>query len=142
MGKMYLFILLCVMWAVSSNVSAQTRTMQVDHESIQYKDGTVTLAVVIPVFKKKLKEAEAASRLRLEMVSKIIDEGVEKTPYNRRFEIDKTIKLDELVRLIGPDIALYDLVISKTMVHARCTFDIKHIERKLIDNGYIRKFGI
>lgn len=107
-----------------------------------YKDGAITMNVTMPVFKKKLKPAEAASRLRTELVSKIIDEGVEKTPYNRRFDIDKSIKLEELVRLVGPDVELIDLVMNKTTVSARCAFDIKHIERKLMDNGYLKKFGI
>jgi len=96
----------------------------------------------MPKFKKRLKVADAESRMRGDIVSKIIDEGVEKTPYNRRFDIDKAINLDELVRLIGPDILLYDLVMDKTMVYAICQFDIKHIERRLMDNGYLRKFGI
>ncbi len=142
MNKTSVFALLCLMWAGFSNVSAQDRIMQVDQESIQYNDGTVTMSVTIPTFKKRLKASEAASRLRIELVSKIIDEGVEKTPYNRRFDINKSINLDDLVRLIGPDIELFDLVLSKTTVNARCAFDIKHIERKLMDNGYLRKFGI
>ncbi len=137
-----ILILLFLIHVSTSVALAQTRIMQVDQESIQYKDGSVVMNITMPIFKKKLKAAEAASRFRTEVVSKIIDEGVEKTPYNRRFDIDKSIKLEELVRLIGPDIELIDLVLSKTAVSARCIFDIKHIERKLMDNGYLKKFGI
>lgn len=142
MRNVSVFIFLCIMCASTSYVLAQTRIVQVDRESIMYKDGAITMNVTMPVFKKKLKPAEAASRLRTELVSKIIDEGVEKTPYNRRFDIDKSIKLEELVRLVGPDVELIDLVMNKTTVSARCAFDIKHIERKLMDNGYLKKFGI
>lgn len=131
-------ILLCVV----THVAAQSRVLQVELESIRYEDGMVSMSVVIPKYKKRLKEAEAASRIRTEIVSKIIDDGIEKTPYNRRFEIDKSVKLDILVKLVGSDIQLYDLIIGKSSVYANCTFDIKHIERKLTDNGYLKKFGI
>lgn len=137
-------IILTLLFSFSffGSIHAQTRILQVDLESIEYKEGIVSMNVALPKFKKKLKEAEAASRIRTDLVSKIIDEGIEKTPYNRRFEVDKSVKIEELVSLLGSDIQLTGLVIDKSNVYASCRFDVKHIERKLIDNGYIKKFGL
>jgi len=123
-------------------MNTQTRLLQVELDSITYKEGAVTMSIIMPKYKNRLSEAEAAIKMRNDLVSKIIDEGIERTPYNRKFDIDKSIGLDELVRFIGPDIHLYDLVMEKSTIYASCTFDIKHIERKLMDNGYLRKFGV
>lgn len=125
-----------------TTVNAQPRTLTVDLGSIKYKDGVVSMSVAIPKAKKKEKEAQAASRIRVDLVSKIIDEGIEQTPYNRKFNVDASVKLETLVNLIGADIQLYDVIVDKTMVYAECTFDIKHMERKLMDNGYLKRFGI
>jgi hypothetical protein len=134
---MAILLLGCASFAI-----AQPRTLQVDLESIRYDNGVVSMSVAIPKKKKKQKDNESASMIRVQLVSKIIDEGIEKTPYNRRFDVDRSIKLEALVRLLGSDIQLYDMYSDKTMVYTECTFDIKHMERKLVDNGYLKRFGI
>jgi hypothetical protein len=137
------FLLIAILLlGCDSFATAQPRTLQVDLGSIRYEDGVVSMSVAMPKKKKKQKANDSASMIRVELISKIIDEGIEKTPYNRRFDVDKSVKLDALIQLLGADIQLYDVVVDKTMVYAECTFDIKHMERKLVDNGYLKRFGI
>lgn len=123
-------------------LEAQGWLIQIDIESIKYDSGTVTMLVTLPKYKKRLKDSEALSRIRSELITKIINEGIEKTPYNRRFDIDKSINHDLLVKLIGSDIRIDVLQNTKETLVAVSSFDIKHIELKLIDNGYLKKFGL
>lgn len=138
-----LFLFLMLICSTSINDAfAQNRLIQINIDKIEYQNGVVTLEVYMPKYKKRLKTGAAVSKIRTDMVSKIIDEGIEQTPYDRKFNIDKSVKLDELVRLIGADIEIYQLYFLGKNVYATCKFDIKYIEKKLMDNGYLKRFGI
>jgi len=126
----------------TDTVLAQNRLIQINIDEITYQNGVVTLEVYMPKYKKRLKTQEAVNKIRTDLVSKIIDEGIEQTPYDRKFNVDKTIDLKVLVKLIGADIEIYGLNFLGKNVNATCKFDIKYIEKKLMDNGYLRKFGI
>lgn len=129
--------------AISQSDSySQSKTTVVDINTISYKDGIVNMFVNIPTKTKKPKMPKVAMSIKDDVIYKIVYAGIERTPYNRAMQLETQISFKELRDLIGDDISVSELYYDNKVVNAKCTFDIKYIERKLMDRGIVKKFGL
>ena len=135
-------LIVCFFASAPCELYAQSKTTVVDINTISYKDGIVTMYVNIPTKTKKPKMPKVAMSIKDDVIYKIVYAGIERTPYNQAMQLDNQISFKELRDLIGDDISVRELYYDNKVVNAKCTFDIKYIERKLMDRGIVKKFGL